>query len=100
MNTHAHVHTHTKAQFNGCTPARSSSPCSVCSFTPPHGLTKKMMVAEGWRLPLTPTLIQCQCGARVWGGMSCSLFGGAGVSGEPELWPLSPLLSLSLSLPS
>lgn len=69
---------HTKAQFKGCTPASLCSPCSVCSFTPPHGLTKKMMVEDGWRLPLSLTLIQCQCSARVCvcvGGLSGSLLG-------------------------
>ena len=61
-----HTHTHTKAQFNGCTPARFPSSPSVCSFTPPHGFTKKMTVKEeGWRLPLqlTLTLIPCQSSA-------------------------------------
>lgn len=51
--------------FKACTPAPLSTPCSVCSFTPPHGLTKKMMAKDGWRLLLSPTLIQCQCSARV-----------------------------------
>lgn len=84
----------------------SSAPCSVCSFTPPHGLTKKMMAEDGWRLLPSLTLIQCQCSARVCRRRGRGWVAGAwiarsaeatGVCSDPEL---AALISLPWSLPS
>lgn len=99
IHTHTHIFTltHTKAQFNGCTPAHFPSSCSVCSFTPPHGFTKKMMVKEGWRLPLqlTLTLIHCHFGARGLGGSELTLWR---QRGSTVIQNCVALISLSLSL--
>lgn len=87
--------------LTGCSSASFSSTCSLCSFTPPLGFTKKMMEKEGWRLPLHPllTLIQCQSGAR--GERMSSHFGGEGVCGEPQLCgPYLPPSLLVINQPS
>lgn len=58
----------------------------MCSFTPPHGLTKKTMVEQGWRQPL-------QCQHIMWGTSCCCLSEGTG-----GCCPYLPVSSLPVSL--